>query len=1087
MPKKCATLLALVLITTFVRIPDAVPSITTFTASTGGSANFTGNSTKFLQVTNNSMDIGRSSFTISWWQKSIVGQTDYPRILQFGHGAEYTDKFAISEENDGNIYLWINGMNITSIPNPNPESSAWNHIAITRFGFDYSWFLNGVFVKTTNFSSGSAIFDTTNLDLLIGSGDDSVTGGFTGNLAGVQISQNVRWEAGPNFTPPTNFQNPGTGFVFSMYVSESAVVDKSGYNLLVMPIVTSYGELADDFNPPNATPSAPTGVTATNGDDASTTVSWVAPVSDGGSAITEYSATTASGQSCTSSGTSCTITGLTNDRSYTFTVTATNAIGTSAPSSASASITPTSPTPIDWEAYPSKIALGYADQETFLWGSELLVYKEDDAPYFNFGRIKNVSIGVPVTYDNVNGDPVNLVCHVDISDGQGSFGVKNIEVVLDDFPSLFNDLTGLTCGGNQIPDYQHGMLGQTQTAISLYLWTQETVSDFSAVENAFEELQITMALPPQISGQTITRGEGNSESDIGRISFGDTITVTIENEAAISNMAMIFSLPESGADQNICRYYLDPIADSDIYGRTFALPTLEDLLIDCHEQFPGQWSFDEEAEHNFAVVAYDENDNYVPAPAGILVLNPTMDWSLYPSGVEVSYPTWNKTYTFFKGEAPPYFDWDRITDITIGVPVTYVSNSIQVNTVCYLELYSDEFGVNENGLWLDLPEFGYLRRNLDDCRTVDGSEIPAYRFGMFGQSQTAISVYFWTDDVYDREYLSDSLADAFEVVSINVKLPPLISGHTITRIDDSETDVNMLHTGDTVHFNFANSSSEIESLQYIVELPEASDNVCWVNIEPNLAGVFGESWTVPSAAEIYASCHGDGDNQVSGDWIFDQSIARGIGIEVDDIHENSIPSYWALSLTAQTTSSQAPPTEEPTPPKKIIPEEPTPQQEIQPTPPAPTPPAPEPTPTPDQKVITAEPISTVAEKPIKSSLVAKACIKAGVWIFTKNNLLQICDTELKIVLAIPACTGKKTTPTYPWLFKAQRFKPGYSSTQSGQKLYYSVFFYKGLAIAGVEKVSKAPCSNGSVFIEKKHAKKVYDYIAENKSLIWVKS
>jgi hypothetical protein len=94
---------------------------------------------------------------------------------------------------------------------------------------------------------------------------------------------------------------------------------------------------------------------------------------------------------------------------------------------------------------------------------------------------------------------------------------------------------------------------------------------------------------------------------------------------------------------------------------------------------------------------------------------------------------------------------------------------------------------------------------------------------------------------------------------------------------------------------------------------------------------------------------------------------------------------------------------------------------------------------------------------------------------------------LKIVLAIPACTGKKSTPTYPWLFKAQRFKPGYSSSQSGQKLYYSVFFFKGLAIAGVEKVSSKPCSNGSVFIEKKYAKQVFDYIGKNKSLISVKS
>jgi hypothetical protein len=392
--------------------------------------------------------------------------------------------------------------------------------------------------------------------------------------------------------------------------------------------------------------------------------------------------------------------------------------------------------------------------------------------------------------------------------------------------------------------------------------------------------------------------------------------------------------------------------------------------------------------------------------------------------------------------------------------------------------------------------------------------------------------------VYDPYYLSDSLEDAFEVVTINVKLPPLISGHTITRANNSETDINIIHTGDIVHFSFANSSSEIEDMDFRMDLPEAfnegesptesNDNSCWKYIEPNLAGVFDGSWIAPSAAEIYTHCHGDAYNQYSGDWIFDQSIARSLVISVDDIHNNSIPSYYSLTLAAQPTPAEAPPTEEPTPPKKTILEESTPQQETQPTPPAPTPPAPTPpaptppaptppaptppaptppaptppaptppaptppaptppAPTPDQKVITPEPVVTVAEKPIKSSLVAKACIKAGVWIFTKDNLLQICDTELKIVLAIPACTGKKATPTYPWLFKPQRFKPGYSSSQSGQKLYYSVFFFKGLAIAGVDKVSSKPCSTGSVFIEKKHAKQVYDYIAKNKSLIWVKS
>ena len=89
-------------------------------------------------------------------------------------------------------------------------------------------------------------------------------------------------------------------------------------------------------------PDAPTGVSATSGGNASTTVSWTAP-SDGGSAITVYTATSNAGNSCTSATTSCSVTGLTNGTPYTFTVTATNSIGISDPSSASSAATPAAP------------------------------------------------------------------------------------------------------------------------------------------------------------------------------------------------------------------------------------------------------------------------------------------------------------------------------------------------------------------------------------------------------------------------------------------------------------------------------------------------------------------------------------------------------------------------------------------------------------------------------------------------------------------------------------------------------------------------------------------------------------------------
>jgi Domain of unknown function (DUF4082)/Fibronectin type III domain/Bacterial Ig domain len=101
------------------------------------------------------------------------------------------------------------------------------------------------------------------------------------------------------------------------------------------------------------TPGAPTGVTATSG-NGSATVSWTAPSSNGGSAITSYTVTPFVGSAAQTSlavtvtgnppATSAMVPGLTNGTSYTFTVSATNAIGTGSASAASNAVTPTGPT-----------------------------------------------------------------------------------------------------------------------------------------------------------------------------------------------------------------------------------------------------------------------------------------------------------------------------------------------------------------------------------------------------------------------------------------------------------------------------------------------------------------------------------------------------------------------------------------------------------------------------------------------------------------------------------------------------------------------------------------------------------------------
>jgi hypothetical protein len=151
-------------------------------------------------------------------------------------------------------------------------------------------------------------------------------------------------------------------------------------------------------------PDAPTIGTASAGITVAT-VPFTAPSSDGGSAITSYTATSSPGDftgtiSQSGSG-SIIVSGLTNTTAYTFTVTATNAIGTSLASAASNSVTTTSEVPVVGEFYQGGVVFYlFVEGETGYVAGEthgLIAAVEDQSSGIRWNNGSNVATGTTGT------------------------------------------------------------------------------------------------------------------------------------------------------------------------------------------------------------------------------------------------------------------------------------------------------------------------------------------------------------------------------------------------------------------------------------------------------------------------------------------------------------------------------------------------------------------------------------------------------------------------------------------------------------------------------------------------------------------
>ena len=264
-------------------------------------------------------------------------------------GRQVTVRFLPPASNGGSA---ITTFSVTSSPGNVIASGQTSPITVTGLinGTSYTFTVTATNAYGTSAPSAPSAAVTpatfpgspTNLHAVAGNGQITVTFSPPPDNGGAPITS-YQASAGSFYADPD--AKPGQASGSSSPITVTGLTNGKPYAIGVLAINRKGWGVDTVIGPvtPATVPDAPTAVVAVRG-NAQATITFLPPTSNGGAAITSYTASASPGDATASaSGSPITVAGLTNGTTYTFRVTATNGVGTSVQSAPSAPVTPIGP------------------------------------------------------------------------------------------------------------------------------------------------------------------------------------------------------------------------------------------------------------------------------------------------------------------------------------------------------------------------------------------------------------------------------------------------------------------------------------------------------------------------------------------------------------------------------------------------------------------------------------------------------------------------------------------------------------------------------------------------------------------------